>query len=127
MVRLSRIAPELPATDLESALAHYSQKLGFRVTMRMPAGDYAVVERDGAAIHLFEDKNRSHTPVGLHIFTADIDALYAELEQSGADLTQGIARKPWGNRDFRLRDEFGNEIKFTEPLAENESVPAESL
>jgi len=31
-------------------------------------------------------------------------------------LTQGILEKPWGNRDFRVRDGFGNVMKFTEPL-----------
>jgi uncharacterized glyoxalase superfamily protein PhnB len=122
MAKLSRIAPELPTVNLESALDHYSQKLGFRVMMRMPSGDYAIVERDGAAIHLFEDRSQSHTPVGLHIFTADLEALYAEFERSGAYLTQSIVRKPWGNRDFRLRDEFGNEIKFTEPIVESEET-----
>lgn len=127
MVKLSRIAPELPAVNLESALEHYRKKLGFRTTLRMPSGDYAIVERDGAAIHLFEDKDHRHTPVGLHIFTVGIEALYAELQQSGANLTQSIVRKPWGNRDFRLRDEFGNEIKFTEPLSEDESMGAELL
>jgi len=38
------------------------------------------------------------------------------LDRSGASITQGIERRLWGNRDFRVRDEFGNELKFTEPL-----------
>jgi len=25
-------------------------------------------------------------------------------------------RKPWGNRDFRVKDDSGNELKFTEPM-----------
>jgi predicted nuclease of predicted toxin-antitoxin system len=29
--------------------------------------------------------------------------------------SQGITLKTWGNRDFRLNDNSGNEIKFTEP------------
>lgn len=115
-----RVAPELPAADLDSALKHYDEKLGFQTTMKMPSGEYAIVERDGAAIHLFEDKNHSHSPVGVHIFTADIEALYVEFQRRNANLTQAIVRKPWGNRDFRLRDEFGNELKFTEPVSEDE-------
>jgi uncharacterized glyoxalase superfamily protein PhnB len=113
MARLSRIAPEMPATDLTSALQHYEQRMGFRVAMRM--ADYAIVERDGAAIHLFEDRAKSHSPVGIHIFTPDLDELFAELSQSGALVTQAIEKKPWGNREFRMKDDFGNEIKFTEP------------
>jgi len=113
MTRLSRIAPEMPATDLRSALQYYLLRLGFTVAMELR--DYAIVERDGASIHLFEDRVRSHSPVGIHVFTQDLDDLYLELQQSGALLKQGIEKKPWGNREFRVNDEFGNEIKFTEP------------
>jgi uncharacterized glyoxalase superfamily protein PhnB len=120
MAKLSRIAPELPVSNLREAVEHYEQKLGFHVAMQMPQGDYAIVERDDVAIHLFEDNTRSHSPVGIHIFTPDLEALYAEFQQRGAHLSQGIARKPWGNRDFRLNDASGNEIKFTEPLSQDE-------
>ena len=53
MIRLLRIAPELPVQSLESSLDYYRQRLGFEVTLEMPGGDYAIVERDGVAIHLF--------------------------------------------------------------------------
>jgi uncharacterized glyoxalase superfamily protein PhnB len=118
MAKLTRIAPELPACDLSKAVAYYERILGFRMAMQMPDGQYAIVERDGAAIHLFQDHDRMRSPVAIHIFTTEIEALYDELHQKGAFLTQEIVRKPWGNRDFRVRDEFGNELKFTEPLAE---------
>jgi hypothetical protein len=38
MAKLMRIAPELPATDLEKAVTYYEPKLGFRVAMRIPDG-----------------------------------------------------------------------------------------
>ena len=79
-------------------------------------GKYAVVERDGVAIHLFEDGYGRQSPVGVHIFTTQIEALHEEYRQSGAQVTQGIETKPWGNRDFRVTDEFGNVLKFTEPI-----------
>jgi len=119
MAKLCRIEPELPVANLHQALPDYQQTLGFRVAMQTPDGDYAIVERDDIAIHLFQDDSRSHSPVGIHIFTPDLETLYAEFQRSGAQLTQGIERKPWGNRDFRLKDAFGNELKFTEPLAED--------
>ena len=117
MVKLSRIAPEIPVSNLQGAIEYYEQKLGFRVVMEMPAQDYAIVERDDIAIHLFQDGTRSHSPVGIHIFTHQLDELHAELQQRGARLSQEIMRKPWGNRDFRVNDYSGNEIKFTEPLS----------
>jgi uncharacterized glyoxalase superfamily protein PhnB len=117
MAKLTRIAPELPASDLVGALGYYQRKLGFRIAMEMPAGDYAIVERDGIAIHLFEDDSGEHSPVGIHIFTPDLEALQEEFQVRGALLSQGIEQKPWGNREFRVEDEFGNELKFTEPLS----------
>jgi uncharacterized glyoxalase superfamily protein PhnB len=119
MARLLRIAPELPATNLKTALAFYEHKLGFRVATEMAGGEYAIVERDGIAIHLFHDAARKHSPVGIHIFTAELEGLRDDLLERGARLSQDIVRKPWGNRDFRLRDEFGNELKFTEPIVED--------
>jgi uncharacterized glyoxalase superfamily protein PhnB len=111
---LIRIAPEIPVASLRASLAYYTQKLGFEVAMQMPDGGYAVIERDGVSIHLFEDARRTHSPSALHIFTDELDALHAELEARGARISQPITRKPWGNRDFRVGDDSGNEIKFTE-------------
>ncbi len=119
MAKLLRIAPEFPATNLQKALEYYQDKLGFRLVMQTPDGEYAIVERDDVAIHLFQHRSETVSPMGIHIFTSDLEALHDEFHEKGAYLTQDILRKPWGNRDFRLRDEFGNEIKFTEPLAED--------
>ena len=47
MARLLRIAPELPAESVKTALAFYEHKLGFRVATLMPGGEYAILERDG--------------------------------------------------------------------------------
>ncbi len=118
MATLSRIAPEIPVSDLREAIEYYQQRLGFRVAMENPRGDYAIVERDDVAIHLFQDDTGSHSPVGIHIFTHELEELHAEIVRRGARLSQGIIQKPWGNRDFRVNDQWGNEIKFTEPLLE---------
>jgi len=117
MAKLSRIAPEIPVSNMHDSVDYYERALGFQVTMEMPTGDYAIVERDGIAIHLFQDNSRPLSPVGVHIFTDQLEDLHIELQGRGASLSQGIVRKPWGNRDFRVKDRSGNEIKFTEPLA----------
>jgi catechol 2,3-dioxygenase-like lactoylglutathione lyase family enzyme len=113
---LTRVAPEIPVTNMDVSLAYYEGKLGFALAMKMPEGDYAIVERDHVALHLFEDRAKS--PVSLHIFTSELEKLHTEFEGRGARMLQGIERKPWGNRDFRVADPAGNEIKFTEPLTE---------
>jgi len=120
MAKLSRIAPELPVADLNTSIEYYEQKLGFHLVAQMPAGDYAIVERDDVAIHLFKNDAGHCSPVGIHIFTEGLDALHAELQRRGARVSQGIERKPWGNRDFRVNDDAGNKLKFTEPLSDDD-------
>ena len=116
MPNLMRVAPELPVGDMVESLQHYEQKLGFRAVMTMSDGDYAIVERDDIALHLFRDPTGTQSPASVHVFVTGLDDLHAELQRRGAQLTQGIARKPWGTRDFRVVDASGNAIKFTEPL-----------
>ena len=116
MTSLMRVAPELPVRNLDQALTDYRMRLGFEVAMRLPDGDYAIVERDGVALHLFENE-RGQSPGSIHIFATGLDDLQAELQARGAKFTQAIVRQPWGNRDFRVVDSSGNVIKFTEPLA----------
>ncbi len=117
MATLSRIAPEIPVSDLKAAIDYYCQKLGFDLVMELPSGGYAIVERDGIAIHLFEEDAKPSVSVGVHIFTHELEELHAELRNRGASICQDIIRKPWGNRDFRVNDCAGNMLKFTEPVA----------
>lgn len=116
MAKLSQIAPELPVANLSEAIEYYKVKLGFELIMQTDGGDYAVVERDDVAIHLFHDDARTYPPAGVHIFTHELDELHSELQKRGAALSQDIVLKPWGNRDFRVKDPSGNDIKFTELL-----------
>jgi uncharacterized glyoxalase superfamily protein PhnB len=119
MARLTRIAPELPASSLPAAIAFY-ENLGFSLATQAAQKNYAIVERDGIALHLFEDKLHRSSPMGIHIFTPNLAELYEEFTALGIRFTQEIERKPWGNRDFRIQDDFGNELKFTEPLTDDE-------
>jgi uncharacterized glyoxalase superfamily protein PhnB len=116
MTTLTRVAPELPVNDVAEALQHYESKLGFEVVMTMPAGNYAIVERDRVALHLYQNEAGTHSPASIHIFATDLDDLFAELQKREANISEGIVRQPWGNRDFRIVDSSGNAIKFTEPL-----------
>lgn len=110
--RLHSVAPEIPVVSVEAATRWYGEKLGFPATMAMPDGGYAIVERDGAALHLFSGSAAS--AVSLHIFVSGLEALAAELEARGAPIAQPVTRRAWGARDFRLFDPYGNELKFTE-------------
>ena len=115
MGSLTRVAPELPVPDLAAALEYYTGRLGFDVAAVMPSRDYAIVERDQVALHLFVADAATHTPVGIHVFAGGLDEVHTDLESRGARIIQAIVRQPWGNREFRVVDPAGNTIKFTEP------------
>jgi len=114
MAWLSRIAPEIPVSTFRDSIDYYVRQLGFELAMEMPDGGYVIVERDGVAIHLCEDGNR--TAVGVHIFCEGLEAMLEAFMGRGALITQVIERKPWGNREFRVKDLFGNEGKFAEAV-----------
>jgi uncharacterized glyoxalase superfamily protein PhnB len=116
MPTLARIAPEVPARDLMDSIRYYEERLGFRLVMQLPVGAYAIVERDAVAVHLFESAPDAATPIAFHIFVPELDELFEELKSRGASLLTNIQTRPWGNRDFRAADPFGNELKFTQPL-----------
>lgn len=50
------------------------------VAIRLPENEYAFVERDGIAVHLFAD-NEHRSAVDVHIFTAHIEQLLASLQR----------------------------------------------
>ena len=95
---LHRTVPALPVRDVQAALAHYVERFGFEV--RHHDGDFAVIIRDDAVLHLWGATDESwrtrpdlaDRPIcsGAESFIAgtascrievtDVDAVYAELQ-----------------------------------------------
>jgi uncharacterized glyoxalase superfamily protein PhnB len=46
------------------------------------------------------------------VFAEDIDASYQELNSSGANIVEPLEKKPWGLRQFTVKDEDGNLFYF---------------
>ena len=109
------IAPRFVVRDLEQALAFYEQ-LGFQTTYHDE--DFAIVERDKVSLHLnyFQD-----FPTGKYsvcwIASTDIDALYQQYLPAEAHQAP-LQTKPWGFKEFTMRDPSGNLIIFAEHIPE---------
>lgn len=133
MAGLHRTIPALPVRDMEAALAQYVERFGFEV--RHHDGDFAVVTRDDAVLHLWgatDEDWRTRTDLaerpicsGAESFIAgtascrievtDVDALYAELE--AADVLHpvsrdGVTTTDFGTREFATLDNDGNLVSF---------------
>ncbi len=101
-------APILPVVDMAEAAEFYGT-LGFAV-VRHDDG-YALVVRDGAELfhlRLEPGLDPSANPAALYLHVDDADEWHAGWQAAGAS---EVADRPWGMREFSLRDPSGNLIR----------------
>lgn len=103
--------PELPVADVERAQEHYRDALGFQIGWLYPGKEIGAVSRDRVVIFL-----RRRTPPfepAIHwVFAEDIEKSYQELNSSGALMAEPLELKPWGLRQFAVKDLDGNLFYF---------------
>ena len=114
--------PQLYVTDMATALAFYTGKLGFTVALSYgePAF-WAQVARDGGRLNLRHSDQR---PVSDAFRAKEGDALCAtlavdaaeplflEYQAAGVSFHQTLRTEPWGARTFIIADPDGNLIAF---------------
>ena len=115
--------PVIPVRDMESALAYYTEKLGFTMVFNDAAahGDpisYAGVRRGGVCLHLqtmAPDENPT-MPL-IRICMKNIEALHEEYDSKGIVSPSGrLEPKPWGSKDFGVYDLNKAALVFYEDL-----------
>ena len=122
--------------DQDEALTFYTEVLGLEVgedmdfgpmrwlTVRVPGDEKTILlEKPGAPAHdeATAEQIRALVTKGagggwLAFTTDDVEAAFARVSASGADITQDVVTQPYG-RDFALRDPFGNHIRITQLAA----------
>jgi catechol 2,3-dioxygenase-like lactoylglutathione lyase family enzyme len=130
---LHRTIPALPVRRVDAAVAYYRDRFGFEAVHE--AGDFAVLVRDDAVLHLWgatdedwrsrEGLDRNPIRSGAESFLAgtascrievtDVDALYAELQAAGVlhDVSRGgVTATDFGSREFATLDDDGNLLTF---------------
>lgn len=114
MDQLEQLLPELPVSDVAAATVYYRDVLGFKITHADDDG--AVMDRDGVTV-LLKDRTDKYTGIGsFYAYVRDVEALHAELMQSGAQMQGGPVSHPWELRDFCVIDLEGNRIRFGQPF-----------
>jgi predicted enzyme related to lactoylglutathione lyase len=103
--------PELPVVDVERAQQHYRDALGFEIGWLYPGKGIGAVSRDKSVI-FFRKRTPPFEPAIHWMFAEDIDASYQELMSLGANIVDPLARKPWGLRQFTVKDLDGNLFYF---------------
>ncbi|AWB95503.1 glyoxalase [Agromyces badenianii] len=125
----------LPHSDPDASLAFYRDALGFEVRsdvgydgMRWitvgphdQPGTSIVLEPPGADPGVTDDERRAivemmakGTYSGILLATHDLDAAFARVQASGAEIVQDPTDQSYGVRDCAVRDPAGNMIRIQE-------------
>ncbi len=125
----------LPHNDADAALAFYRDALGFEVRKDVgykglrwitvgPVGQpdtNIVLHPPAAAPGLTDDERRTiaemmakGTYAMIILASADLDATFAKLEASGAEVIHEPTEQPYGIRDCAFRDPSGNHVRINE-------------
>ncbi len=122
--RIRSVAPVLLVRDVVAAADHYRDRLGFafdRLWGEPP--NFCMVRRDGHTVMLSQaPPGATLTPHwrvvrqmwNAYFWVDDVEALYAELRERGATLDYELGLKPYGVREFGVRDLDGHDLAFGE-------------
>ncbi|MGR3484997.1 MAG: bleomycin resistance protein [Paracoccaceae bacterium] len=120
--------PVLPVARITQAVRFWTERLGFAA--RHAEGGYAVLARDDVEVHLWHAgdeawHDRPGRPVesgaesflagtaSCRILVSGIDALHARMAARSVVHPNGpLTDKPYGLREFAVRDDCGNLVTF---------------
>jgi catechol 2,3-dioxygenase-like lactoylglutathione lyase family enzyme len=118
------VHPGLPVPDVMAAAEFYTTKLGF--TPGFTWGDppeMAGVNLDHVSVHLMQGAANPNG-VGVYFVVEDADELFAYQLANGVAVVEPPRDRPYGLRDYRVRDLNGYELGFGHRLVDT-SPPLE--
>jgi uncharacterized glyoxalase superfamily protein PhnB len=124
-IECEQIHPGLTVTDLKTAIDFYVKKLGFKLqfTWGEPVVTFAGVTLGKAQIFLKTGTPTPSTDVSAVSFlVGDADVLYEFHQSTGVEIAQPIGDRPYGIRDYAVRDLYGYYLSFGHHLC-NDGPP----
>jgi uncharacterized glyoxalase superfamily protein PhnB len=122
--RLTSVCPHLIVPDVVAAAEYFRDKLGFQIRgYWMDPPVFAIVSRDQVAVHIGKadegvqaspNQRRSMDGLDAYIWVTELDALYAELQQRGANIVEGPVHRVYNCYEIVVEDPFGFRISFAE-------------
>jgi catechol 2,3-dioxygenase-like lactoylglutathione lyase family enzyme len=121
---IRQIVPVFFTTDIPRTAAYYRDKLGFEClgTWQDPPV-YAIVARDGCAIHfrcaappMANPDKHVEELLDAYIYVEDADALFAEYAAKEVAFARGLGNMPWNCREFVVKDCDGRLLAFGSDL-----------
>jgi uncharacterized glyoxalase superfamily protein PhnB len=128
-----RVVPELVYRDVAAALDWLSTVFGFRETLRHTLDNGQVSHADmdtgcGGVVMLTGAGGELGSPDGGHVCTKvivlvdDVDGHFAAVEAAGVEPLQRPTDKPWGLRQYLVKDREGHLWEFSQHVRD---VPAQ--
>lgn len=115
------LTPHLVVSNAAAALAHYAEALGAKETSRIQGPDgrvmFAEMSIRDARIFVVDEFPEQQalspttlggTPVALHLYVQDVDAMFARAVAAGMTVWMPVADFFWGERYGSLKDRFGH-------------------
>src|SRR5262245_35085432 len=130
---ITSLGTQLLVVDLDRSVRFYVDRLGFKEDFRF-RDFYAGLKAGGTSVHLKRidglDPSIAFVQAGdhLHLYlrVTDLDAAYAELH-GNVEIVYPITTKPWGDREFTIRDPDGHTIYIGQALPTHLLAPQASL
>nr|HAT8713966.1 VOC family protein [Legionella jordanis] len=117
----STITPYLIVDDAAKAIEFYKTVFGAKEVMRMPAPNNKIGHAElsiGESKFMLSDEfpemdakapaAYGGSPVGIHLYVKDVDAVAALAVQHGAKLLREVSDQFYGDRSGSLEDPFGH-------------------
>jgi PhnB protein len=115
------VSPYLIVSDGAAAIAFYQKVFGAAERMRLvrPDGKIGHAELEiGGSLIMLADESPTHealapgafggSPVSLHLYVADVDAVFARAIAAGAKEKRPVADQFYGDRNGTFEDPFGH-------------------
>ncbi|MDT9687259.1 VOC family protein [Streptomyces sp. P9(2023)] len=131
------LTPYLCVDGAEAAIDFYVSVLGAHERMRMPAPDgkigHAELDLGSSVVMLADEfpdmgfrspKAIGGTPVTLHAYVEDVDAVFAAALARGAKELRPVRNEFYGDRTGQFEDPFGHRWSIATHI---EDVPAEEM
>lgn len=109
-IQTSLAGVTLHVADVEKSLEFYQRIPGVAVRVHRP-GEFAMLQIGAMRLSLLRLSGQGQFHVELDS-GGDVDAMYAALENAGIQAESPPTQKPWGQRDFYVRDPDGNILEF---------------
>jgi len=127
-VKINRLSPILAVPDVRAAVDFYTRMLGFEIDFLWKDPPvHGAVRRDDVQIQFGLNAALATRASGMQyfLFVNAVDQLHALHRGNGAEIISPIENKPWGLREYTVRDPWGYELRFAGP--EKFERPADAL